>query len=80
MADEAAVCFVSAQKYDISVTIDGQNHSTTTIKDKAHKARRNIKKCNKYIFADIPRGKYSPEYMNDQNIQASAKDTKVTVK
>lgn len=44
MADEAAVCFVSAQKYDISVTIDGQNYSTTTVKDKAHKARRNIKK------------------------------------
>lgn len=38
------------------------------------------RKCNKYIFADIPRGKYSPEYMNDQNTQASAKDTKVTVK
>jgi len=38
------------------------------------------RKCNKYIFTDIPRGKYNPIYMKDQKIQASAKDTKVTVK
>ena len=38
------------------------------------------RKCNKYIFSDIPRGKYSPEYLMDKDTRASAKDTKVTVK
>jgi len=38
------------------------------------------RKCNKYIFSDIPRGKYSPEYLMDKGTRASAKDTKVTVK
>ena len=38
------------------------------------------RKCNKYIFSDIPRGKYSPNYMTDQNTPASAKDIKRTVK
>lgn len=38
------------------------------------------RKCNAYIFSDIPRGKYSPEYGLDKEIQASEKDTKVTVK
>lgn len=37
------------------------------------------RKCNKYIFMDIPRGKYSPEFMLDKNTQASKKDTKVRV-
>lgn len=49
---------------------------TTAVTDHIVAAR----KCNKYIFNDIPRGKYSPSYMNDQNIKASKKDTKVTVK
>ena len=38
------------------------------------------RKCNKYIFSDIPRGKYCPNYMTDQNTPASAKDIKRTVK
>ena len=49
---------------------------TTAVTDHIVAAR----KCNKYIFNDIPRGKYSPSFMNDQNIKASKKDTKVTVK
>lgn len=49
---------------------------TTAVTDHIVAAR----KCNKYIFSDIPRGKYSPSFMNDQNIKASKKDTKVTVK
>ncbi|MGX8712760.1 MAG: GNA1162 family protein [bacterium] len=38
------------------------------------------RKCNAYIFQDIPRGKYSPDYQKDQETAASPKDTKVTVK
>ena len=33
-----------------------------------------------YIFRDIPRGKYSPEYMNDKNIDAEKKDIVARVK
>lgn len=36
--------------------------------------------ANAYIIRDIPRGKYSPEYMNDQETPAERKDIKVTVK
>lgn len=49
---------------------------TTAVTDHIVAAR----KCNKYIFNDIPRGKYNPEYQKDQNTAASKKDTKVTVK
>ena len=38
------------------------------------------RKCNQYIFKDIPRGKYSPDYQQDKERSASPKDTKVTVK
>ena len=35
---------------------------------------------NNYIFQDIPRGKYSPMYMQDKNVRADKKDIKKTVK
>ena len=38
------------------------------------------RKCNAYIFKDIPRGKYSPEYQMDKGTSASAKNARVTVK
>lgn len=38
------------------------------------------RKCNKFVFSDIPRGKYSPDHMNDMDAAASEKDIKVTVK
>lgn len=38
------------------------------------------RKCNKYIFSDIPRGKYSPSYGTDMETIASERDAKVTVK
>lgn len=38
------------------------------------------RKCNKYIFQDIPRGKYSPEYQKDKDKYASDKNVTVTVK
>jgi hypothetical protein len=38
------------------------------------------RKCNQYIFSDIPRGKYSQEFMIDKDQKASEKDARVTVK
>jgi hypothetical protein len=36
--------------------------------------------ANEYIIRDIPRGKYSPEYLQDQGISAEQQNIKVTVK
>ena len=36
--------------------------------------------ANRYIIRDIPRGKYSPEYMSDHQTIADEKDVKVRVK
>jgi len=36
--------------------------------------------ANYYIFKDIPRGKYSPDYQLDQNYAAEERDINVTVK
>ena len=38
------------------------------------------RKANDYIFSDIPRGKYSPEYMQDKEISAEMKDVVTTVR
>lgn len=38
------------------------------------------RKCNKYIFTDIPRGKYNPAYGLDGETRASEKNSQVTVK
>lgn len=38
------------------------------------------RKCNAYIFQDIPRGKYSPEHMQDQNTPAKPRNIKCNVK
>lgn len=35
---------------------------------------------NNYIFQDIPRGKYSPMFMNDKGVRADKKDIKKTVR
>lgn len=35
--------------------------------------------CNAYIFKDIPKGKYNPNYLKDQDIIAEDKDIKVTL-
>lgn len=43
-ADKASVCFVSTEKFDITVDIDGTTYEVKTIKDKQYKSRRNIKK------------------------------------
>lgn len=38
------------------------------------------RKCNRYIFSDIPRGKYHPDFMNDGDVAAKKKDISVTVR
>lgn len=38
------------------------------------------RKCNRYVFSDIPRGKYSPKFMKDMDESASKQNIKVTVK
>ena len=38
------------------------------------------RKANYYIFRDIPRGKYSPEYLQDMNKMAEKKDISTSVK
>ena len=38
------------------------------------------RKANVYIFSDLPRGRYSPDYDRDRGFAASARDIKTTVK
>lgn len=38
------------------------------------------RKCNSFIFKDIPRGKYHPNHMQDQTTAAEPKNVKKTVK
>lgn len=34
------------------------------------------RKCNYYIFKDIPRGKYSPQYLQDMEVKSDAQNVK----
>lgn len=52
--DKAAVCFSATSTYDIDVTLDGQQYSTSTVKDIAHKTRRNIKQTAKQSIVTTP--------------------------
>lgn len=38
------------------------------------------RKCNAYIFSDIPRGKYHPAYQNDKDMAASERNISATVR
>ena len=38
------------------------------------------RKANYFIFRDVPRGKYSPQYLQDKEVIAEMKDIKATVK
>ena len=38
------------------------------------------RKANYYIFRDIPRGKYNPQYLQDKDLIAEKRDVKVRVK
>jgi len=43
-ADQAEISFVAAAKLPISVIIDGSQYNVETVKEKAYKTKRNIKK------------------------------------
>lgn len=38
------------------------------------------RKCNAFIFSDLPRGKYSPDYNQDREVPASERDLRARVK
>ena len=38
------------------------------------------RKANYFIFRDIPRGKYNPQYLQDKDVIAEKKDIKAHVK
>lgn len=49
--DKCALCFVSTQSYDIMVDVDGVAFALKTIKQKPHRANRDIKRtANNQIF------------------------------
>lgn len=49
---------------------------TTALTDHIVAAR----KCNQHIFSDMPRGKYSPDYMKDHDAHAAPQDIRVIEK
>ncbi len=53
----------------VDLAVSAINTATT---DHIVAARR----ANYYIFSDIPRGKYSPEYLQDKEVEAQPKDIK----
>lgn len=53
----------------VDLAVSAINTATT---DHIVAARR----ANYYIFSDIPRGKYSPQYMQDKEVEAQPKDIK----
>ena len=52
--DKAAICFTDSSAYDISVSIDDQQYETSTVKDIAHKTRREIKNTAKHAIKTTP--------------------------
>lgn len=63
-ADEAALCFVASEKYDITVNIDGTTYEVQTIKQKQYKDKRNIKKTVNEQISITP-GRHSVKVMKD---------------
>lgn len=82
MADESAVCFVAAKRYDINVNIDGVSYDTKTIKQKPHKARRDIKRTANRQLKVTP-GRHSVKVTKDghsiysKEIYVSANEIKI---
>lgn len=44
MEDKSALCFVSDQCYDIMVDVDGVAYKMQTVKQKSHRANRDVKR------------------------------------
>lgn len=82
MPDESAICFVAAKKYDINVNVDGKNYTTQTVKQKPHKARRDVKKNAAYSIPITP-GSHNVKVTSESNeiysrtIFVSANETKI---
>lgn len=80
--DKASVCFSASSSYDIDVTIDGQHYNTTTVKDIAHKTRRNIKETAKCAIQTTP-GRHIVEVKRNgqtiysKEVMLSTGDTKI---
>lgn len=80
--DKASVCFSAPSSYDIDVTIDGQKYATTTVKDIAHKTRRNIKKTANCSIQTTP-GRHKVEVKHEgktvysKEVMLSTGDTKI---
>ena len=80
--DKAAVCFSAPSAYDIDVTIDGQPYSTSTVKDIAHKTRRNIKQTAKQSIVTTP-GRHKVEVKHNgatvysKEVMLSTGETKI---
>ncbi len=80
--DKAAICFSAPSAYDINVSIDGQVFTTSTVKDIAHKTRREIKSTAKHAIQTTP-GKHKVEVTRDgmtifsKEVMLSTGDTKI---
>ncbi|MBO6024025.1 MAG: hypothetical protein J6P83_04140 [Bacteroidales bacterium] len=80
--DKAAICFSASSSYDIDVTIDGQQYATATVKDIAHKTRRDIKRTAKRSIQATP-GRHKVEVTRNgekiysKEVILSTGDTKI---
>ena len=80
--DKAAICFSASSAYDIDVTIDGQQYTTTTVKDIAHKTRRDIKRTANRAIKTTP-GRHKVEVTRNgekvysKEVMLSTGDTKI---
>ena len=55
MADEGYVCFTGTSAYDITVVVDGESQPARTVKkEKAYKARRNMRRTSQGMVAVKP--------------------------
>ncbi len=65
-ADEAAICFVSNDEFDVTVSIDDTNYEITTIKQKPHRRNRDIKKTA-YNHITLQPGRHKVIVTKDNN-------------
>lgn len=52
--DKSELSFTSADKSDITVTVDNNTYNIQTVKDKAYKTNRNIKKTSQNTISLAP--------------------------
>lgn len=62
--DSASICFTAKSEYPITVSIDNETFETFTVKDIAHKTRRNIKKTAKHSLKTTS-GQHSLKVVKD---------------